>query len=145
MTHIRMSTLAVAVLVCCLYRGSMSGQNPSSSEVAKQDQSEAQTQGHYPTERVYRVGYGVTSPRVIHRVDPVVERARRAEEQGIVRLWLIVTKEGEPKDIKVAKSLSRELDQKAIDAVSQWKFSPATKDGKPVAVAINVEVTLKLF
>ena len=32
------------------------------------------------------------------------------------------------------------LDEKAIAAVSQWKFEPALKDGRPVPVQINVEV-----
>jgi TonB family protein len=55
-------------------------------------------------------------------------------------LWLIVGPDGTPRDIKVARALGMGLDQKAIEAVRNWKFEPALKDGKPVAVQINVEV-----
>jgi periplasmic protein TonB len=60
-------------------------------------------------------------------------------------LWLIVDPEGNPRDIKVAHSLNPGLDQKAVEAVRQWKFAPAMKDGHPVAVQINVEVNFKLY
>ncbi len=53
--------------------------------------------------------------------------------------------DGKPRDVKVARSLGLGLDEKAIEAVNQWKFEPAKKDGKPVAVAINVEVTFRLY
>jgi TonB family protein len=46
---------------------------------------------------------------------------------------------------KVARSLGMGLDQKAIEAVRQWKFEPAMKDGRPVAVQINVEVNFRLY
>lgn len=62
----------------------------------------------------------------------------------MVLISLIVTKEGEARDVKVSKSLSRGLDKKAIEAVSQLRFSPATKDGEPIAVQINVEVSFRI-
>jgi TonB family protein len=37
------------------------------------------------------------------------------------------------------------LDEKAIEAVKQWRFAPARKDGKPVPVAVDVEVNFRLF
>ena len=49
------------------------------------------------------------------------------------------------RDVKVARSLGMGLDQKAIEAVKKWKFEPALKDGKPVAVQINVEVNFRLY
>ncbi len=60
-------------------------------------------------------------------------------------LWLIVGPDGKPHDIKVARALGMGLDQKAIEAVRNWKFEPAMKDGKPVAVQINVEVNFRLY
>jgi TonB family protein len=51
---------------------------------------------------------------------------------------------GLPRNIKIARSLSPEFDAAAIDAVKKWKFDPATKDGNPVAVQINVELTFRL-
>jgi TonB family protein len=47
--------------------------------------------------------------------------------------------------MKVVRPLGMGLDQKALDAVKQWKFEPAMKDGKPVAVQINVEVNFRLY
>jgi periplasmic protein TonB len=95
---------------------------------------------------VFRVGGGVSAPRAISTPDPEYsEEARKAKYQGVVVLWLIVDQSGNPRDIKVARSLGMGLDQKAIEAVRKWKFEPAQKDGKPVAVQINVEVNFRLY
>ena len=60
-------------------------------------------------------------------------------------LWLIVGPDGRPRDIKITRSLGLGLDEKAIEAVKQWKFEPAMKDGKAVAVQISVEVSFRLY
>jgi TonB family protein len=92
-----------------------------------------------------KVGDGVSPPRPIHTSDPQYsEEARHAHFQGTCVLWLVVDSEGHPRDIKVARTLGKGLDEKAIEAVRKWKFEPARKDGKPVAVQINVEVTFRL-
>lgn len=95
---------------------------------------------------VFRVGGGVSAPKVLYQPDPEYsEEARKAKYQGVCVLSLIVGPDGKPRDVHVAKSLGLGLDEKAIEAVNQWKFEPAQKDGKPVAVAINVEVTFRLY
>jgi len=95
---------------------------------------------------VFRVGGGVSAPRVIFQPDPEYsEEARKAKYQGVCVLSLIVGPDGKPRDLKVSRSLGLGLDEKAIQAVNQWKFEPALKDGKPVAVAINVEVQFRLY
>ena len=95
---------------------------------------------------VFRVGGGVSAPRALDTPDPEYsEEARKAKYQGICILWLIVGPDGHPRDVKVARSLGMGLDQKAIEAVKKWKFEPAMKDGKPVAVQINVEVNFRLY
>ncbi len=95
---------------------------------------------------VFRVGGGVSAPRVLSSPDPEYsEEARKAKYQGVCVLWLIVGPDGHPRDVRVARSLGMGLDQKAIEAVRQWKFEPALKDGKPVAVQINVEVNFRLY
>ena len=95
---------------------------------------------------VFRVGGSVSAPRAISTPDPEYsEEARKAKYQGTVVLWLIVDQNGRPRDIRVARSLGMGLDQKAIEAVKQWKFDPAKKDGQPVAVQINVEVNFRLY
>ncbi len=94
----------------------------------------------------FRVGGGVSAPRALDTPDPEYsEEARKAKYQGTCVLWLIVGPDGKPRDIKVARALGMGLDQKAIEAVRNWKFEPAMKDGKPVAVQINVEVNFRLY
>jgi protein TonB len=95
---------------------------------------------------VFHVGGGVSSPRPLDTPDPEYsEEARRAKYQGTCLLWLIVGPDGRPHDIKVARSLGMGLDEKAMEAVRNWRFEPAMKDGKPVAVQINVEVNFRLY
>lgn len=95
---------------------------------------------------VFSVGGGVSAPRAISTPDPEYsEEARKAKYQGVVVLWLIVDPSGRPQQIKVARSLGMGLDQKAVEAVRNWKFEPAKKDGQPVAVQINVEVNFRLY
>jgi TonB family protein len=94
---------------------------------------------------VFRVGGGVSAPQVSYSPDPEYsDEARRAQYQGTCVLSLIVGPDGLPRDIKVARSLGMGLDEKAIEAVKQWKFQPALKDGKPVAVEISIEVPFRL-
>jgi len=95
---------------------------------------------------VFHVGGGVSAPRAIFAPDPEYsEEARKAKYQGTCVLWMVVGPDGRPRDIRVARTLGLGLDEKAIEAVKQWKFEPAMKDGRPVAVQINVEVTFHLY
>jgi TonB family protein len=88
----------------------------------------------------------VSAPRIISDPEPEYsEEARKAKYQGVCVLWLVVGPDGRPRDIRVARSLGLGLDEKAIEAVKNWKFEPALKDGKPVAVQINVEVNFHLY
>jgi TonB family protein len=94
---------------------------------------------------VFRVGVGVSAPKAIFSPSPEYsEEARKAHHQGVCVLALIISADGEPRDIRVARSLGMGLDEKAIEAVKQWKFQPAMKEGKPVAVAVNIEVAFRL-
>jgi periplasmic protein TonB len=95
---------------------------------------------------IYRVGGGVSAPRTLFSPDPEYsEEARRAKFQGTVVLWLIVSPDGTPRDLRVMRSVGMGLDEKAIQAVRTWRFEPARKDGQPVAVQINVEVSFRLY
>jgi protein TonB len=90
-------------------------------------------------EKVYAVGNGVTTPRVTHQVDPE-HPARGFRISGTVLIGLVITSKGEPKEVHVVRSLEKDVDDAAVEAVKQWHFAPATKDGKPVAVKIDVEI-----
>jgi len=88
----------------------------------------------------------VTPPHPTYQPNPEYDDAsRKAKVQGVVVLSMIVTKEGRTANLKIKKSLTPALDQKAIEAVSRWRFDPATKDGKPVAVLIAVETSFHLY
>ena len=94
----------------------------------------------------YRVGHGVTPPKTLYAPDPAyTDQARHAQLQGVVVLWLIVNTDGTAHGIRVQRSLGMGLDEQAIAAVQQWKFQPATRNGEPVRVMINVEVNFRLF
>ncbi|MGA9472495.1 MAG: energy transducer TonB [Terriglobales bacterium] len=94
----------------------------------------------------FRVGGGVSAPKAIYDPDPEYsEEARRAKYQGTVLLWIVVGADGKPRDIRVERSLGMGLDEKAIEAVKQWRFEPSLKDGQPVAVQVNIEVSFRLY
>jgi bla regulator protein blaR1 len=87
----------------------------------------------------------VRSPRLIKETKPVYpDSAKVARIQGNVLLELVVSVDGLPEDIKVTKSLHPDLDAEAVKALEKWRFTPGTKDGKPVRVRVDVEMTFTL-
>ncbi len=103
--------------------------------------------GPYDEGNVFRPGRGgVTQPRPIYDPDPdYSDAARKAKYQGSVLLWLVVGPEGRPHNIRVQRSLGMGLDERALAAVSTWRFQPATLNGQPVAVEVHVEVNFRLY
>lgn len=92
------------------------------------------------------VGGGVSAPVLIYSVEPEFsDEARRAKYQGICVVSLIVDKQGLPQNIQVVRPLGMGLDQKAVEAVRQYKFRPAYYHGHPVPVLINVEVNFRIY
>lgn len=92
------------------------------------------------------MGRGITAPKAIYDPEPEYsEEARRVKHQGVVILSVVVDQQGRARDIRVARSLGMGLDEKAMDAVKIWKFSPGMKDGIPVAVRVNIEVSFRLY
>jgi len=95
---------------------------------------------------VYKVGGGVTAPVVLSKKDPeYTEPARAAKYQGTVLLGVEIGPDGMAHNARIIQSLGLGLDEKAIEAVSQWHFKPGTKDGLPVTVAATIEVNFKLL
>ena len=98
-----------------------------------------------PKEEIYKVGNGVTAPRTIYAPPAEFsEQARREKYQGVVTLSAIVNSTGTVASLRVISAAGMGLDEKALEAVRQWKFKPAMKDGKPVAVQIAVQVSFSL-
>jgi TonB family protein len=90
----------------------------------------------------------VTPPQLISSVDPEYpEWARKGKHpiQGTYVVGLIVGEDGRTRDVHVIRSPDKRLDEKAVDSVKQWKFKPAMKGNKPVAVQLAVEVEFVLL
>jgi periplasmic protein TonB len=94
-------------------------------------------------EGVYRLNEpGVTTPILVRPVHaPYTLEAFSAKVQGIVILRAIVDRNGTVTDVRILKSLEASLDVAASEALAQWQFTPGTRDGEPVAVALVVEMT----
>jgi TonB family protein len=85
-----------------------------------------------------------TAPRLIHKVEPeYTAEAREAGLEGTVVLGVEVGTDGTAHDIRVTRSLGMGLDEKGVEAVRLWKFEPATRDGKPVAVKATIEINFR--
>ena len=96
-------------------------------------------------EGTYHVGGGVTAPVPVYRVDPVYsEEARKARYEGTVVLEALVRKDGKVDVVHLLRGLGFGLDQSAIEALRRWRFRPGTKNGMPVDVTVNVEVTFNI-
>ncbi len=95
---------------------------------------------------VFHIGGGVSQPRLIHQVDPEFsEEARKAKYQGQALVQVVIGPDGSVREAKVLSPLGMGLDEKAIEAVRKWKFEPAQKDGRPVAVYAQIEVNFRLY
>jgi TonB family protein len=94
----------------------------------------------------YRVGGGVSAPKIIYKVDPEFsEEARKNKWQGTVVLKVVVGVDGKTHEISVLRSLGMGLDEKAVEAARLWRFDPGMKDGRPVPVEVNMEINFHLY
>jgi protein TonB len=92
-----------------------------------------------------RVGGDVKAPQLVNKVEPSYpEAARKARMEGVVILEAIITASGNVEDVKVLKSVNPLLDAAATRAVSQWRYRPATLNGRAVRVYLTVTVTFNL-
>jgi TonB family protein len=93
----------------------------------------------------YRPGSGVLPPRLLREVKAnYTEEARRANLEGEVVLEIVVRRDGSVSDVKLVHGLPSGLNERAIAAVRQWRFAPATRQGQAVDVIVEVAVEFKL-
>jgi len=97
-------------------------------------------------EDVYELGEpGLTMPKLISERKPVYTReAMAARIQGVVALSVVVGRKGTVRDVRVLKGLEPGLDAEAVKAVKEWRFEPGTKDGQPVSVRLQLELTFSV-
>jgi periplasmic protein TonB len=93
----------------------------------------------------YRPGSGITPPSLLHEVKPdYTEDARRLGIRGDVVMEIVVRRDGRVGDVRVLQGLGHGLDERAVAAVRQWVFSPATRRGTAVDVMVEVAMEFKL-
>ena len=91
-------------------------------------------------------GHAATQPELLYKVEPEFsEEARKAKYQGTVLLSIQVDETGHPRSLTVVQAAGLGLDQKAIEAVTKWRFRPGMLDGKPVVTNAVVEVNFRLM
>lgn len=96
---------------------------------------------------VRTVGKGVSPPKLIHAVDPDYPKklGKKQHIQGTCLLSTIVDANGIPIHTRLIQSVHPVLDLNAIVAISQYRFEPATYQGKPVPVRIHIEVHYRIY
>jgi TonB family protein len=93
-----------------------------------------------------KVGGDVLPPKLISTVEPKYPRPLfHKRKPSLVLVGLTVPVDGVPTDIHIVKSGGDAFDKSALTAVQQYRFQPASLHGKPVPVAINVEVNFRIF
>ena len=94
---------------------------------------------------IYRVGGSVRAPRIRKAPDPEYpDLARGLRREGKLLLWAVVRPDGKIHDVRIARPLGLGFEERAVKAVEKWEFEPAQKDGKPVAVQLNIEINFRL-
>jgi TonB family protein len=88
----------------------------------------------------------ITAPALLFKVeaDYTVEARSKGMIEGVSRLSTDISKDGVPLNIRVVKSLDPGLDAKAVQALKQWRFRPAERDGKPVIFSATIEFLFRL-
>jgi TonB family protein len=139
----RARKIAMAVVAGCALLGGAATAMALSFDVTPQDGAAANAPMH---EKVYKVGGDVTAPVLTYSVDAEFsKKAKDAKYQGVSVVSLVVDAHGMPRHVHTIRKLGMGLDEKAIEAVRQYKFEPGKRNGKPVAVAITIEVNFHIY
>ena len=95
---------------------------------------------------VFKVGPGIQAPRLLSKVEPAYsEEAREAKLEGTVIVDVEIHPDGRAYNARVREGVGMGLNEKAVEAIDQWRFAPAVKDGQPVAVSATIEVNFRLL
>jgi TonB family protein len=93
----------------------------------------------------FQPGSGIEPPVLLREIRPFyTDEARRRSIEGDVVLEIVVRHDGSVGDVRVRRTLGAGLEQKAVEAVRQWRFGPARRRGTPVDVVVEVSVEFKL-
>ena len=91
-----------------------------------------------------RLHSGIQPPQKIADIKPIYPTiAQSARVQGVVILEAIIDVTGNVESVKVLRSIPL-LDQAAVEAVRQWRYTPARLNGQPVPVIVTVTVNFAI-
>jgi TonB family protein len=91
------------------------------------------------------VGGAVIRPVLLDKIEPqYTETARRVRLEGTVLVQAVIDEQGRVVDVKILKPLPMGLDKAGVDAVSRWRFQPATLYGRPVKVYYSLTVNFRV-
>ncbi len=97
-------------------------------------------------ERIFKLGREIVAPKPQFTPEPEFsEVARKRRFQGTLGLNVVIDNTGKVRNIAIAKPLGMGLDESAANAVAKWRFAPAMHDGRPVPVALYIEVDFHLY
>jgi len=85
-------------------------------------------------------------PRPLARLAPIYPpQARMRRIEGSVHLEFVVAADGTARDVRVTSAQPSDVfNEAAVRAVQMWRFSPGTREGKPVAVRVRQKVDFAL-
>jgi TonB family protein len=101
-----------------------------------------------PEGPVYRLSKegGVKAPSILYQPNPELsEKARALREQGTVTISVIFGTNGRPRNFEVTCSSGPDLNENAAEAAQEWRFEPATKNGKPVMVQLSIDFSFRQY
>jgi TonB family protein len=111
-----------------------------------QQSSPTQANPQAPVSVPYKIGDDVLPPKLTHSVEPKYPHPffHRPKSSNVL-VGMTVTIEGTPTDIHIVRSGGASFDKSALEATRQYRFDPATRNGQPVAVQLNVDVNFQIF
>ena len=135
----RVQRIGMAMVTACVLAGGAAAAAALPFDVTPQS-----TASH---EKVYKIGGDVTPPVLIHSADAEYPKSERAKGKAhvIIVCGLVVNAKGMPEGIHVLRSGGKNFDKSAMDAIRQYRFSPAMRKGQPVAVSITIETNMSLY
>jgi TonB family protein len=144
---VRTHKLAIPFISIALWIAVAAGQETQQSIGFEQCKPQAPT-ATIPFDTCKYLPYApdIRRAKAVSHPDPTYpESARKAKLNGTVVLAVAVNEQGRVDAVKVVRSSSREFEQNSIDAAKQWVFLPATRDGKPVAIQMDIDMGFRLY
>jgi TonB family protein len=138
----RIQKIAMTIVIACALMGGAAAATALPMDVTSQDGAAGSAH-----EKVYKIGNGVTPPVLTHSVDATYPQSERSKGKAnvVVVCELVVNSKGRPDDVHVVRSAGRDFDNSAMDAIRQYRFTPAMRKGSPVAVSISIETNMRLY